>query len=84
MEHRMLVNCIHHQERNIREDTMNFRAANKLNSTVFFSQNFLNEKYSNLSSFTHETVAKSNIEKKKTNQPKNQKQGMLLQITQIN
>jgi len=59
----MLINCIHHQERNVKEDAMNFRAANKLISTVFFSQNSLYEKDANPSPFIPETVAKSNIAK---------------------
>lgn len=77
----MLINCIHHQERNVKEDGMNFRAVNKLISTGFLSQNPLYEKDPNPSPFTHETVAKSNIAKYPI---MNQKQSMFVQITRIN
>lgn len=74
----MLINCIQHQEKNVKDDAMNFRAVNKLLSTVFFSQKSLYEKDPNPSPFTHETVAKFNIAKYLL---MNQKQRMLVQVT---
>lgn len=76
----MLINYMHYQQRNVKENAMNFRAANKLISTVFFSQNSLYDKDPNTSSFTHKTVAKSNIAK----HPFMNQKRMLVQIMQIN
>lgn len=71
----MLINCLHHQERNIREDAMN------LISTVFFSQKSLYEKNPNSSPFTHGTVAKSYIAKYPF---VNQQQTVSVQIAHVN